>query len=230
MLLILNALASAEAGPQDPRPRLRPDRPAGLRTSRLTGEGLEKWKAIVDIVMAKGSDGQPLHPTLRRLWEAVDTSGHTTFIEMRDTRSCIAGRFEVTTVDPEGEAHEGTLILNLRVIDKASTGPAAARANGFVPFKGLGKAERYAEVLGHELAHAEWALASPEKARLAQRLQGRLAERARVRLAAGPGSGLRETLQEQDAELERLARELEEPAETAEVAIWEELQASRRHR
>jgi hypothetical protein len=30
--------------------------------------------------------------------------------------------------------------------------------------------------------------------------------------------------------LEQLARELEEPAETAEEAIWEELQVSRRQR
>ena len=85
-------------------------------------------------------------------------------------------------------------------------------------------------MLGHELAHAVWHLASPERARLAQRLQGELEEQARLLLAAGAGSGPGPELQEQVRELEQLAWELGEPAETAEVAIWEEMRASRRLR
>jgi len=136
----------------------------------------------------------------------------------------------VTAVDPEGRAHEGVIILNLRAIDRASTGPAAVRADGFIPFEGLGRTERYAEVLGHELAHAVWHLASMERARLAQRLQGQVEEQARMLLAAGAGSGTGQVPQEQVEGIEQLARELEEPAETAEVATWEELRASRRLR
>jgi len=172
-----------------------------------------------------------LHPTLRQLWDAVDTSDHTLLVEVpRTRRAYFAGRFEVTAVDPEGRAHEGVIILNLRAIDRASTGPAAVRADGFIPFEGLGRTERYAEVLGHELAHAVWHLASMERARLAQRLQGQVEEQARMLLAAGAGSGTGQVPQEQVEGIEQLARELEEPAETAEVATWEELRASRRLR
>ena len=148
-----------------------------LRTDGLSPRQLHAWNKIVEIVMAEDRDGRPLHPTLRELWDAVDTSSHVVHVEIPHERgplSCIAGRFAITKVDPEGKAHEGTLTLNLRVVDQVSTAPVAARARGFIPFKGLGKNERYAELLGHELAHAVWHLATTERARLAQRLQSDL--------------------------------------------------------
>jgi hypothetical protein len=179
-------------------------------------------------VRAEDRHHRPLHPTLRDLFDAVNGGPHTVFIEMLDTKSYIAGRFEVTSVDIEGRAHQGILILNLRAIDRASTAAAAARADGFVPFRGLTRNERYAEVLGHELAHAVWHLASTQRATLAHRLQGQLEERARVllndRLAGGADARAGET------DLDRLARELEQQAETAERAVWEELQAAKRGR
>jgi hypothetical protein len=226
MFLTLHGFANVGAKAAD-RVAGRPScRPSGLRTDRLSGKQLEKWQKIEELVMVKDRDGRPLHPTLRQLWDAVDTSRHAIFIEMPDSKGYFAGRFEITRVDPEGEAHQGVILLNLRAIDRTSTGRAAARADGFIPFEGLRKNERYAEVLGHELAHAAWHLASPERARLAERLQGQLEEQARVLLAAGPGTGSDPELLAQETDLERLARELEAPAETAERAIWEELQAS----
>jgi hypothetical protein len=204
----------------------------GLRTDRLSPEQLHVWNKIVEIVMAEDGGGQPLHPTLRQLWDAVDTSGHVIHIEIperKGPRSYIAGRFVITKVDPDGEAHEGILILNLRAIDKASTGPGATRGGGFIPFKGLGKDERYAELLGHELAHAVWHLANTERARLAQRLQGEL-ETEMERLLRVGVRGPDEGLQERVATLDRRAREVEEPAEAAEVAIWKELKAGRQVR
>jgi hypothetical protein len=42
--------------------------------------------------------------------------------------------------------------------------------------------------------------------------------------------GLGQELQERTEELARLGRELEEPAEVAEEAIWEELRAGQRRR
>jgi hypothetical protein len=227
ILFVFNAFSEVEAGRAEPQPRLAEPsgRPTGLRADRLSGKNLEKWNKIVSVVMAEDRDGRPLHPALRRLWDAVDGSGHTVFIEIPDTRSYFAGRFEVTTVDPDGTAHEAIILLNLRAIDRASTGAAAARADGFIPFKGLKKAERHAEVLGHELAHAAWHLASPGRARLAQQLQGRLEQQAQALMASGAaGAGA------QESDLDRLARELEEPAETAERAIWEELRAGSRGR
>lgn len=204
----------------------------GVRTDRLSPRQLRSWNKIVEIVMAEGGDGQPLHPTLRQLWDAVAQSGHVVHVEIPDRkspRSYVAGRFAITKVDPEGKSHEGILILNLRAIDRLSTGPGAARADGFIPFLGLGRDQRYAELLGHELAHAVWHLATTERARLAERLQGEMeTEMGRVLRVGvrGPDAGL----QERVATLDRLAREAEQPAEAAEVAIWKELEASQQAR
>jgi len=232
VVLALTSLPRADAEPgagRDPRGSESAPVAGGIRTDGLTRGQLKAWKKIVALVLAEGRDGQPLHPTLRRLWDAVDQSRHVIQISMPDTKSYFAGRFEVTRVDPEGQAHEGVLILNLRGIDRASTGRAAARANGFVPFKGLGKTDRYAEVLGHELAHAVFHLASVERARLAGQLQSEMEKGAGMALAARLEGGSEE-VQARVGALERLARELEEPAETAEEAIWEELEAGRRQR
>ena len=215
-MLAASSLAGEEAAPGT----------RGLRTDRLSRKHLQAWNRIVEIVMADDRDGRPLHPALRQLWDAVDTSGHVVYVEISDrTPSTNAGRFVITNVDPEGKAHEAILVMNLRAIDTASTKPGAARASGFIPFKGLGKNARYAELLGHELAHAVWHFADPERARLAQRLKSESERWMQMMLAArvrGP------ELQEQGEELARLKRELEKPAEAAEVVIWEELQRGRR--
>ena len=200
----------------------------GLRTDRLSRKHLQVWNRIVEIVMADDRDGRPLHPALRQLWDAVDTSGHVVYVEMSDRKSSTtAGRFVVTNVDPEGKAHEAILVMNLRAIDNVSTKPGTTRAGGFIPFKGLGKNERYAELLGHELAHAVWHLADTERARLAQRLKSE-SERWMQMMLAERDRRLGPELQERGEELARLKRELEEQAEAAEEAIWEELKRGRR--
>ena len=72
----------------------------------------------------------------------------------------------------------------------------------------------------HELAHAAWAFAAPDQARLALDVQThaeRLALVARTAGTAGPGFG------EQVEASERLIRRLEEPALAAEKLIAREL-------
>jgi hypothetical protein len=235
LTLVLSGLPRTEAQPRAPldRPNAALSfRVGGLRTDRLSPKQLRVWSKIVAIVMANDGAGHPLHPTLRQLWDTVDTSNHVIHVEIPDRkgrRSYLAGRFAITKVDPEGTAHEGVLTLSLEAIDKVSTGPGASRAGGFIPFKGLRRNERYAEVLGHELAHAVWHLADTERARLAQRLQGDMEADMRMVLTAG-GRSPDEELKERVGELDRLARELERPAETAELAIWKELRAGRRAR
>jgi len=225
--LILTGVADARSTAWAATPGDQPSPATGLRTDRLSAAQFRKWQAIVDVVRAEDHHRQPLHPTLRGLFDAVNAGPHTVFIEMGDTngyvaRNYVAGRFAVTRVDVEGRAHEAVLMLNLRVIDKASTGPAAARADAFIPFRGLTKCERYAEVLGHELAHAAWHLASTERARLAYWLD-QLEERARAR----PKERLE---QARNIDLVRLGWELERHAKTAERAVWEELQAAKQGR
>jgi hypothetical protein len=230
MALILADLprTEAQAGPiAGPEIRAALGTSGGLRTERLSPKQLKAWKKIVEIMMAEDTNGQPLHPTLRQLWDAVDTSGHVVYVEMPERKSYIAGRFAITKVDPAGKTHEGILFMNLRAIDHVSTGPAAARASGFIPFKGLGKKERYAELLGHELAHAVWTLAEPERARLVMPLQSEIEQVTRLVVDSGGGG---DELGTRVKELERVSRLLEESAETAEVAIWKELRAGQRRR
>jgi hypothetical protein len=185
------------------------------------------WVRILQIVMAEDRAGHSLHPTLRALWDAVDASSHVVYIEMRARKeSFIAGRFAITRVDPSGKAHEAILILNPPLIDELSAGPGAARGDGFIPFEGLGKYERYAELLGHELAHAVWTFADPERGRLVMPLQAENEHVMRRLLDNTPRSGDRERV----SELVRLSEMLEEPAEAAEVAVWKELRAGQRCR
>jgi hypothetical protein len=193
---------------------------AGIRTDRLSGKRLEAWRSIVAIVVAEDRAGRPLHPALRGLWDTVETSSHAVYVELpesKNLRSYVAGRFAVTKIDPEGKAHEAVLVLNLPVIDRISTRPGAARANGFIPLAGLGKKQRYAEVLGHELAHAAWTFAEADRAGLAKPFSGAAEELVRES-------------REDGGEVDRISRQVEGPAEAAEQEIWAELLAGQRTR
>jgi hypothetical protein len=225
--LILPNLPRADTQP--PASAAHPDvRSSGaIRTDRLSRKQLKAWNRIVKIVKTGGQDGQPLYPTLRRLWDAVDSSHHVIHVEMPDRKhSYIGGRFAITKVDPEGQTHEGIVIMNLQVIDQISTGSGAAHAGGFIPFNGLGRYERYAELLGHELAHAVWAFAAPERARLVMPLQSENETLMRQVLGLAPSSG--DDVGERVSQLEQLSRLMEESAEAAEVAVWKELWAGQR--
>ena len=195
---------------------------AEIRTDGLSGGQLKTWKAIVAVVLAADQDGTPLHPTLHRLYRAIDSSPHVVRIEMprRKGSSAIAGRFRLEAIGANGR-HEASITLNLRTIDRVLTGSPDAQR---VTFEGLGRTERRAQVLGHELAHAAWTLADPERICLVARVQRQsleLARRARTEGTAGDG------FRQQVDEIERLVELLEEPALAAEAAITEEVRASR---
>jgi len=192
---------------------------AEVLTDRLSGAQLKAWKQIAAVVLATDAEGRPLHPTLHRLWQEVSSSRHVLHIELprRSGSSAIAGRFRIEGQRQDGRI-EATLMLNLRVIDRVLTGSPEAQ---LVPFEVLGRTERRAQVLGHELAHAAWAFAAPDQAGLALDAQAhaeRLAVIARTVGTAGPGFG------EQVEANERLIRLLEEPALAAEKVIAAELQ------
>jgi hypothetical protein len=195
---------------------------AEIRTDGLSGRQLKTWKAIVAVVEATGRDGQPLHPTLHRLYREIASSPHVVRIVIPATKgsSAIAGRFRVESLGTDGR-HEGSITLNVRTIDRVLTGSPDAQ---LVTFETLGRTERYAQVLGHELAHAAWALADPEHTRLVAGVQAdahALARRAQTEGTAGEGFSAQVT------ETEVLVRLLERPALAAEAAITEELRASR---
>jgi hypothetical protein len=206
---------------------------SGLITSRLSIEELERWEEIERIVFAEDANRRPLHPTLRNLWKWVETSGHAVFVEIaRSTRasSCTAGSFALERFDPKGEKHIAAIRLNLSSIDRAYVGPSAARDNGFIPFQGLSKKERYVEVLGHELAHAVDILKDLERARKVEEMVEKTNE---ILLSRRPNRKVNALAPEMDRRLSRrdaLLKDLEEQAEGTEYVVWQELIASKRIR
>lgn len=198
---------------------------AGIRTDGLSGRNLKTWKAILAVVQAVDRDGQTLHPTLHRLYQEIDSSAQDVRIQIPDTKgsSAIAGRFRIEALGADGR-HEASILLNLRTIDRVLTGSPDSQ---LVTFERLGRMERYAQVLGHELAHAAWTFADPERARLVVEVQRRSQEQARRAQTEGTaGEGFSDEVQE----TERLVHLLEEPAIAAEAAITEELRASHQAR
>jgi hypothetical protein len=201
-------------------------------TDRLTAKDLRRWEAIKRIVFAEDIEGQPLHPTLRGLWEKLERSGHIIYIEMRGMGRAIsntAGVFHIERLDPEGLRHVAIIRLYPETIDRAYVGPTAG-AEGFIPFEGLSKEERYAEVLGHEMAHAVHILSDPARARMVEEVVQETNELflsyGRQYGYADVGPEMRRRLSLRDA----LLKELEEPAEAAERLVWREILWSREAR
>jgi hypothetical protein len=202
---------------------------SGLITSRLSTKELDLWKEMERIVFAEGADRRPLHPTLRGLWERVETSGHAVFIQIAcssRTASTTAGSFAIERFDPKGEKHIAAIRLNLSSIDRAYVGPSASRDNGFIPFQGLSKKERYVEVLGHELAHAVHILSDLERARKVEEM---VEETNEILLSQRPNRRVNLMAPEMSRRLSRrdaLLKDLEEQAEEMEYVVWRELIAS----
>lgn len=220
----------AKAQSEENRPRMINAPVTGVITDRLTSKDMRRWNAIERIVFSEDAEGQPLHPTLRRLWEELERSGHAIYIEMRGAGRAIsntAGTFHLEHLDPEGLRHVAVIRLYPETIDRAYIGPNGARHKGFIPFLGLKREERYAEVLGHEMAHALHILSD---LRLAQMVVELIQQTNESFLLYGKQNGyaniepgMRRRLDRRDAFL----KELEAPAEAAERLIWREIASSR---
>jgi hypothetical protein len=222
---LLAALLTPGLTPAHAQPP-RPDAPAetlGLRTDRLSAKQLERWQAILRLVLAEDGLGRPLHPTLRRMWDQVAASGHDVYVELpRRFVPRAAGRFLIESVRPDGHA-VAVVRVHLETIDRVDVEREKPHS-GFHPFLGLGAEGRYAEVLGHELGHAVWSLESPERARLTFELQGRLGSLARALWKAE--SHERAETRRQLGEFEAQCEAIEAVARAAEAQVWEELLAS----
>ena len=88
---------------------------------------------------------------------------------LTDSMSCMR-------YSPNGARHVAKIRLNLDTIRKAYVAKKARLANGLIPFAGLSTTERYAEVLGHELAHAVGILLDQDYFQLYQELEREVAE------------------------------------------------------
>jgi hypothetical protein len=210
---------SSDAGAQEAeRPvgtaqtTLTPGKATGVLTDRLKKSQLKAWESIAEIVLAKDGEGRPVRPKLYGLYNQADTSGYEIQIEVTTQRAILrAVGFSRIELHTERAQKEVVLIrLNLGMIDRPIASELSRRADGFIPFAGLGKRERYAEVLGHELAHVVQLLTNPDYLGLYLERQG----------LADAGS--------QDVQFIRsLTSSIEKPAEAAEVEIWRELTAGR---
>jgi hypothetical protein len=208
----------------------RPVESSGLITSRLSLKELERWKAIERLVFAEDANRQPFHPTLRNLWEWVETSGHAVFVEIArstKTSTCTAGSFVIERFDPKGERHIAVIKLNLSNIDLAYVGPDTARENGFIPFDGLSKEERYVEVLGHELAHAVHILTSLERAKKVEEMVEKTNEMLLSRRPYRKDNSLSPEMKRMLTRRDALLKDLEKQAEEMEFVVWRELIASK---
>jgi hypothetical protein len=199
----------------------------GILTDRLSTKQLERWRKIERIVFAVDAEGQILHPVLHALWKWADTSGHAIYIEFREPYNPIsgaAGSFRIERFDPTGQCHIAVIGLNITTIDHAHIGPDVTRLDGLIPFEGLGKEERYAEVLGHELAHAEDILSNLERARLVEEYIEQTNDLVLSQLKASVkgyllGAEMRQRLFIRDC----LLRGLEAYADMVETLVWREL-------
>ena len=235
-LLLVAPLFHSVSAQETPRrnlkgtPSTRPAEFSGLITSRLSLKELERWKAIERLVFTEDANQQPLHPTLRNLWEWVETSGHAVFIEIsRSSKAstCTAGSFIIERFDPKGERHIALIKLHLSNIDLAYVGPDAARDNGFIPFEGLSKDERYAEVLGHELAHAVHILTSLERAKKVEEMVEKTNELLLSRRPYRKDTSLSPEMKRMLTRRDALLKDLEKQAEEMEHIVWRELTAGK---
>jgi hypothetical protein len=218
-VLLAIPMISSSAGAQDhqrsggtAQTALDYENGAGIRTDRLRKSQLKTWKSIMEIVLARDKEGRPFHPILYGLYHQADISGHEVQIELSTQRAtmCAVG---VCSIEAYAESTQKAVVLirlNLGMIDRAMASERSRRADGFIPFAGLKKKQRYAEVLGHELAHVVQLLTNPG-------YRGLYLERQAL---ADAGS--------QDIRvIGRLTSLIEKPAEAAEIEIWHELIAGR---
>ncbi|HEX4945994.1 MAG TPA: hypothetical protein VFZ34_05000 [Blastocatellia bacterium] len=205
----------------------------GLLTSRLSDKDRERWKGIAEIALATHSDGTPLHPVFHELWRWAEACSHAIYVELVESKavqSSTAGSFNLERFDPTGNRHEASLKLFLSNIDQAVIGPQVARANGFIPFSELRKEERYAEVLGHELAHVKYVLNNIVRAHLVHELIENTNEILLVQTRKRPAALVSPEMRQRLTQRDTLLRELELQAETIEEIIWRELIFSRKVR
>lgn len=241
--LVLVGCLCANAVAQEPvsSPTLNPSKltnavllklPTGVVTDRLSPKDLQRWNAIERIVFAE-QDGRPLHPTLRGLWEWIEASGHAVYIVFAKPSynlTSTAGNFSIEKFDLRGERHVGVIQLNLNNIDMAYVGNETFRSAGFIPFDQLHREERYAEVLGHEMAHAADILTSLDKTGRVEEMVEKTNELLLHHRSLKPTEQLSVELKHRLNHRDTMLKTLEATADKLEAAVWRELVASKQHR
>jgi hypothetical protein len=203
-----------------------PYTPGGIRTDRLSPKQLRVWNSIREIVFAKDRADRLLHPRLLGLWQSVESSGYLIFVELlnrEEGANTTAGDMIIEKMDPGSGQHIVNVRLFLSTINRAFAEKRLPRAvDRFEPFAGLSRNARYAEVLGHELAHVERLLGDPNYLRLYAELDKELSSYG-SRRKIQKGQELDREAKKQLERIDFLVNEVEKPAVAAEAEIWREL-------
>jgi hypothetical protein len=197
---------------------------AAIRTDRLSPGQLRVWNSIKEIVFEKDSCELLLHPRLHELWQAAENSDHLIFVELgkhaKDAPTK-AGEMTIEKADPVGAQHIIIVHLFLSTINRAFADNGLPQgADQFAPLAGLNRKARYAEVLGHELAHVERVLHDADYLGLYTELDRELASYSSI---CKSHHGRAQGAQKQLERIDSLVSEIEGPALAAEAEIWREL-------
>lgn len=206
--------------------------PSGVLTERLSPKELQRWNAIERLVFAE-TEGRPLYPTLRGLWEWIAASGHAVYIVFAKPNynlTSTAGNFSIEKFDLRGERHVGVIQLNLSNIDQAYVGNETWRSAGFIPFDQLNREERYAEVLGHEMAHAIDILTSLDKTGRVEEMVEKTNQLLLHHRSLKPTEQLSVELKHRLTHRDTMLKALEATADKIEAAVWRELVAAKQPR
>lgn len=210
-----------------------PVKKSGLLINRLSPKDRERWKSFEKIVFATGKDGETLHPTIQNHWLWAEQSGHSIYIELNNSyhlKSSVAGSMSIETFDPTGQHHTAVIKLNLACIDQAVIGTSPIRLNGFIPFEKLRREERYVEVLGHELAHAQYILTSLVRSHLVRQLVQETNGLVLSESRDNPEKLGRPEMQSRITQRDEFLKELESQAVDIEAVVWKELLESQKIR
>ena len=217
--------ASCLIGAADAEPPMAPTVSTGIVLDRLSSAELRKWQSIERVCYTRRG-GAPRYPTLAGLLDWARGSENPIYIELSSpdcALSSIAGRFFIERFDAHATRHVGVVRLCLANIDRVGATGGDRRPNGLVRFAGLRGPKRYAEVLGHELAHAASDFASPERARLVwdrvDRVSAEFISHRALRGNEPLDPALKQRLEERDA----LLVDLEVHADAVELLVWREL-------
>jgi hypothetical protein len=217
-----------------PQAQVEGNAPTGVITDRLSSKELERWRRIERLIYTTDAEGQILHPILFALWTWLKSSGHTIHLEIQIAKTSLtgaAGVFRLERFDPSGRRHIASIKLYLNNIDYAFVGSETRRPDGVIPFDGLYKEERYAEVLGHELAHAIDILPNLERARQVEELVEQTNELLRSRYQRKGGKLIfEEGMEQRIANRDSFLQQLETTSEMVEALVWRELRTGQSKR
>jgi len=124
----------------------------------------------------------------------------------------------------------GVIQLNCSNIDLAYVGQETWRAAGFIPFEQLSREERYAEVLGHEMAHAVDILTSLDRTAKVEETVEQTNALLMHHRSLNPTEQFTVELKHRLSHRDALLKTLEAAAEKIEAQVWRELVASKAQR